>query len=400
MSNQTKEAAVLQRNKNIGFARILILVAAFSCFVHHNIARIVIGAVGIIFCLLPGTRDKIYKEKSNIILTVFTVITSIVAVCYGNYIGFVRTLVFAAMMVVFSVTSKIVTKSFYELLLNVVCLGSSLATAYSIVEKIINEPKMHGYRCEVFFSNANFFGVAVMFAILICAYKVVSRAKHYFVYYIVAAFNAVGLYLSGSMSLWIIGAIGIVLLLIFNHDYKLLAIFLAVAVIALIGVILIPQFLPRISEIGGTTDNRIKIWSFAIEQIKENPIFGHGFFSYKHLYKTLSPTRPDIFKASLAHNLLLDCLLCHGLVGTTLVGIYLGDFIKRMIVCHDLLKRNSKKYSHIIFATATAAAIACYGLMDTTFVWVQTGMVFLFIVSGIGVDERILKHIKTTKGKE
>ncbi len=400
MSNQTKGTVLLQRNKNIGFARILILIAAFSCFVHYAVARIAIGAVGIIFCLLPGTRGKIYAEKSNIVLTVFTVITSVVALYYGNYIGFIRTLVFAAMMVVFSVTAKIVTKGFYELLLNVVCLGSSLATAYSIVEKIINEPKISGYRCEAFFSNANFFGVALMFAILVCAYKVVSRAKHYFVYYIVAAFNAVGLYLSGSMSLWIIGAIGIVLLLIFNHEYKLLAIFLAVAVVALVGIILIPEFLPRISEIGGTTDNRIKIWSFAIEQIKENPIFGHGFFSYKHLYKTLSPTRPDIFKASLAHNLLLDCLLCHGLVGTTLIGVYLGDFIKRMINCHDLLKKHSKKYPHIIFVTATAAAVACYGLMDTTFVWVQTGMIFLFIVSGIGVDERRLKHIKAADRKE
>lgn len=395
-----KTVAVLQRNKNIRLARILILIAAFSCFVHYNVARIVVGAVGALFCLLPGTRDKIYSEKRNIILTVFTVITSVVAIYYGNYTGFVRTLVFAAMMVIFSVTFKIITKGFYELLLNVICVGSSLATAYSIVEKIVNEPKIAGYRCEVFFSNANFFGVAVMFAILICAYKVVSRVKHYYVYYIVAVFNAVGLYLSGSMSLWIIGAIGIVLLLIFNHDYQLLAVFLGVAVVALVGIILIPEFLPRISEIGGTTDNRIKIWSFAIEQIKKTPIFGHGFFSYKHLYNTLSPTRPDIFKASLAHNLLLDCLLCHGLVGTSLVGIYLGDFIRGMIICHDSLKKYSKKYSHIIFATASAAAIACYGLMDTTFVWVQTGMVFLFIVSGIGVDERTLKHIKITQRKE
>ncbi|MEE0946759.1 MAG: hypothetical protein U0M42_08060 [Acutalibacteraceae bacterium] len=384
----------LRPNRDVRLARILILLAAFSCFIHFVAARIVIGATSIVFCLLKGTRDKIYADKGNIILTAFTLITSVVALVYGNYIGLLRTLVFAAMMVVFSVTVKIITKGFYELLLNVMCVGSSVATAYSIVEKIINEPKFDGYRCEVFFTNANFFGVAVMFVILICAYKVVSRVKNYFVYFAVAAFNAVGLYLSGSMSLWIIAAIGIVLLLIFNHDYKLLAVFLGAVICALTIIILIPQFVPRISEIGGTTDNRIKIWSFSIEQIKKSPIFGHGFFSYKHLYNTLSPTRPDIYKAALAHNLLLECLLSHGLVGTTLIGAYLGVFIKRLIHCHDGLKKYSKEYSHIIFAIATAAAVACYGVMDTTFIWVQSGMIFLFIVSGIGVDERKLKHIR------
>ena len=384
----------LKRNKQITFARVLILIAAFSCFVYFTAARIIMCAIGVLLCILPGTRDKIFADKSNFVLALFTLITSFVALVNKNYIGFGRTCVFAAMIVIFSVTRRIVTKKFYEVLLNVICTGGCLATVYSIVEMIIMSKKVPGYRCEVTFSNANFFGVAVMMVILICAYKVVRRVKYSYVYYFVAAFNAVGLYLSGSMSLWIIGAIGIVLLLILNRDYKLLIAFVAVIVVALLLVILVPQFLPRINQIGPTTTNRVKIWTFAIEQIKEAPILGRGFFTYKHLYNTMSPTRPDIYKAALSHNFLLDCLLCHGFVGTSLIGIYMGIFVKKIYTCHEKLKKCGKTYLNTIFAAATVAAIACYGLMDTTFVWVQTGTILLFIISGVGVDERKLRHIK------
>ncbi len=31
-------------------------------------------------------------------------------------------------------------------------------------------------------------------------------------------------------------------------------------------------------------------------------------------------------------------------------------------------------------------------MIDTTLIWVQNGMILLFIASGIGVDERRLRH--------
>lgn len=382
----------LKRNKQISIARVLILVAALSCFVYFTATRFIICAIGVLFCLLPGTRDKIFADKSNFIIALFTLITAIVALANKNYLGFGRTCVFAGMMVIFSVNRRIATKKFYETLLDVICLGGCLATVYSIIEMIIMRPKQPDYRCEVTFSNANFFGVAVMMVILICAYKIVKNEKHFIVYYFIAAFNAVGLFLSGSMSLWIIGSIGIIFLLVLSRRYKLLIAFVSVIALVLVLVVLVPQLLPRLNQIGSTTINRTKIWTFAIEQIKEAPVFGRGFFSYKHLYKQLHEIR-YVYPAALSHNFLLDCLLCHGFVGTTLVGLYMAIFVKKGFELRTKLKKNGKMYLNTVFAASTIAAIACYGLMDTTFVWVQTGMILLFIISGIGVDERKLRHI-------
>ena len=392
-SDSLNAGSTLEKSNQLLLARILIMVSAFSCFIYFTASRIVICAIGVLFCLLPVTRDKIFADKNNYIMALFTFITSIVAIVNGNYLGFIRTCVFASMMVIFSVNRKIATKEFYEKLLDVICVGGCLATVYSIIEMIIMRPKDPWYRSMVTFSNANFFGVAIMFVILICAYKAISRKEKFWLYFGVAAFNSIGLYLSESISLWVIGAIGIICLLVLNRNYKLLIIFVSVIFLVLLVVIIMPQFIPRLNEISGTTNNRVKIWTFAIEQIKEAPIFGRGFFSYKHLYNTLSPTRPDIFKAALAHNLLLDCLLCHGFFGTTLIAFYIFTFVKKVFYCREELKKHGKKYTNTIFAISTCIAIACYGIMDTTFVWVQTGMILLFIISGVGIDERKLRHL-------
>lgn len=384
---------IRQFASNTKLARLLIMLCAISCFTHFNAARVVIYITAILFCVMKGTRDKIFIHKGSFILLLFVFITSVVALCYQNWLGSLCALSFLAMMVVSHVTRSVATCEFYEKLLDCIIIGGCLATLFSIIERLIHIGET-GYRCKAFYPNPNFFGIGVTLVVLICAYKAVNRKGQTYLYYIAAVFNAIGIYLCGSMSLWIIAAIGIIILLTISHEYKLLAIFLGLGVLVLITVILIPQFLPRINEMGDTTDNRITIWNFAIKHIKEKPIFGRGFFSYKHLYNLLSPTDPTIYKASLCHNILIDSLLCHGIVGTALIFAYLIQYIRDIFACHTVLKTRKENYTIIKFIVSVAAAVACYGMIDTTVIWVQTGMIILFIASGIGVEERKIKHIK------
>lgn len=388
----------LQRNRNAALARIMIILCAVSCFTHFNAARVVIYISAILFIIIPGTRDKIFVHRGWPIICIFTLITLSVALIYSNWVGALCALSFFAMMVVAFVTRSIATRRFYQKLLDSIIIGGCLATLGSIIERIINY-SIPGYRCTVFYPNPNFFGAGVTLVVLICAFKAVSRAKRVYLYYIAAVFNAVGIYLCGSMSLWIIAAIGIVILLTLTHEYKLLAVFLGICVLVLITVILIPQFLPRINEMGDTTDNRITIWNFAIKHIKEKPIFGRGFFSYKYLYNLYSPSDPTIYKASLCHNILIDSLLCHGVVGTLLILSYLVQYIRDVFDCHIVLQERKSDYTIIKFIISVAAAFFCYGMIDTTVIWVQTGMIILFIASGIGVEQRKVRHLNKYKKK-
>ncbi len=381
------------RNRYANIAHILIFLCAFSCFTYYNLARALIYATALIFIILPGTRDKVFIHKGSLIIYVFILITFIVALINKNYLGALCALSFFAMTVVAFVSRSIATKRFYEKLLDVIILGGCTATLIGIVEKLINF-NIPSYRCTGFYPNPNFFGLGVTLTILICAYKAVNKTKRVYLYYLAAIFNAVGIALCGSMSLWLVAALGIVILLTISHEYKLLAVFALICVTVLVIIVLVPQFLPRIDEMGATTDNRVLIWNFAIKHIKEKPVFGHGFFGYKHLYDIFSLNDPTIYKASLCHNIIIDSLLCHGILGTVLIIAFTVRYIGDLFYCHTRLKNQKEKYTIIKFIVAVLASILCYGMIDTTMIWVQTGMIILFIASGIGVEERKIKHLR------
>lgn len=396
--SQSNDTA-LRKNTVGHFAHKLMYLIALCSFLSFYVSGAVIAVVGISFLILPGTRDKIFATGSSVILAAFIILTSVVAICYGNYTGLLRGGVFAAMLVVSAVARALATKKFFESVLNCLIISGVAGTVGCIIERIVHieDPT---YRCQGFFTNPNFFGTATALVILICAYKAVTRAKFSALYYAAAVFMAISIYLCGSMALWLVIFIGIFLLLILNHEYKLLAIFMGVVALAGVAVILIPGLVPRLGEVSETTDNRVKIWSFAIEQIKEAPFFGRGFFSYRFLYNQMVATRPELYKAALSHNLLLESLVSFGVVGTLLLGTYFVSFFKTIFKCHDELKSRGHSYVITTFITALFIAIACYGLMDTTVVWIQTGMIILFVFSGIGVDERELRHIYSAERAE
>ena len=108
----------------------------------------------------------------------------------------------------------------------------------------------------------------------------------------------------------------------------------------------------------------------------------------------LSPSDPTIYKASLCHNIIIDSMLCHGIVGTALILSYIVQYTRDIFACRKALTLKNEDYIIIKFIVSVAAAIFCYGMIDTTMIWVQTGMIVLFIGAGLGVEERKLKHIK------
>ena len=388
----------LDSEKMRPFVRNIVMMITFTLFLPYQIASAVILCVAGTFCIIPGTRCKIMIHRCSIPVFLFAAITCVVAIYYGNHVGFIRGAIFTGMMIICFVVRSFANRRFYEKLLNCIVIGGTVSSVSSIFEAIINRD-VPFYRCQTFFTNPNFFGTAIMLVILICAYKIVTRAENISLYYIATVVNIIGIYLCGSMSLWFIMFIGITVLLLLNHEYRLLAGFFAIVGIICVAIVLVPQIIPRLNELSSTTTNRVQIWSFAIEQIKEAPIFGRGFFSYKFLYNELGSTQ-NIYPAALAHNILFDCMLCHGIVGTALVGFSIVQYIKSLLISREKLKAYNHKYTASTFVCAVATAIICYGMFDTTFVWVQTGMIVLLICTGVGVDEHEVRKIERRKREE
>lgn len=380
--------------KYIEIAKKLILLSVLSCFIYFWVARVAIVASVLTFFFLPGVKKSVFLHKSSYLLLLFAVLGTIVSLCYVNIYGIVSYPMFFAIMCFCAVARAIATREFFEKILDTMCIGGCIATAIAIVEKILYIPNF-SIRVQAGFPNPNFLGAALMVVVFVCIYKVVNKAKNTWVYCTVAVVNAVGILLCGSMSLWVVMAIGAAVLFVLNKNNKMLIALLGAITVVILALFFVPQIFTRLDEVSLTTQNRINIWSFAIENIKTAPIFGRGFFSYKYLYNQVSATRPEIMQVSLAHNLLLDSVLCHGVVGTGILVTYLGIYFKNLINCRKILKANNQSRTLNSFIIAVCIAIICYGFIDTTFIWVQSGGVLLLImIAGLGADENEIKANK------
>ncbi|MBQ1182891.1 MAG: O-antigen ligase family protein [Clostridia bacterium] len=332
-------------------------------------------------------RQSLLKYKGSFLAFVFLTVTAVVGLFNGNFLGFRRTCVFAAMLGISAAARSIMTKPFFEKLLDTVVLGGLMATVHSVIEFIVNH-NVPDYRSQAFFTNPNFFGTALTFCILICAFKAATNVKPVWIYYCAAVVLAIGLYISGSMSLWLVAFIGILLMLIFLKNYKLLAIFCSIVAIGIVAILLIPGMIHRLDELSATIDNRLQIWDFAIEQFKTSPIFGRGFYTYKLMYNRLCDTQ-IIYPASMSHSMILDGFLCHGVVGMSIITAAVIRFYTSLFKTRKQLKNKGYDRSISGFILAVGIAVSLYGLMDTTFVWVQTGMILMFFTTGLGIEDKL-----------
>lgn len=379
---------LVPKEKALKIAEFAVMLLPFTAFLRYQITATVTACIGVLFCLLPFVRGLIFARKGTFLGVAFLGFASTVALCNGNYIGFRRTLVFAALLGISAAVKGFADRVYFEKMMNACILAGCLGSVHGIVQYLLNSD-VEGYRSIGFYTNPNFYGTALTFVILICAYKASTHAKHTAIFYLAAILNAVALYLSGSMSLWLVAIICIFLMLALNKEYKLLIIFSSLVAVAVVVLFAVPDIIHRLDELSATVDNRKKIWSFAIENFKDSPIVGRGFYTYKFLYSQL-PTPNDVYPASMSHSVYLDSLLCHGFVGTALLLTAVSSFFVGVFSCRRKLKQQNKPSPILGFIIALSIALALYGLMDTTFVWIQTGTFIMLIASGLGVEEKEL----------
>lgn len=366
------------------FHVMLIASAILLFFPYVIITRFVV--VSSLICLaIKPLRRHYFTRKGSILAAIFMAITTLNALINSNIVGFRRSCVFVAALSLVFIARSTMTHKFYERLLDCVCLGGGISTVACIIERV-HYWENPIYRCQGFFTNPNFFGAASVFVIFICAYKIAVRVKHYMFYSLIALFVAVGVYLCGSMSLWAVACLGVALLLLLTQEYRLLFIFLCAVAVAVVAITILPQLMPRLGEVSDTFGYRKTVWKLAFEHCKDQPVFGRGFYTFKFLYDTLHETQ-YFYRAALAHNIFLDAFLCHGIVGVTLITATVVQYFRSLFACQKQRKLNKKRSPIAAFIISVSIAVACYGMIDTTFVWIQTGLILLFIATGLGAEE-------------
>lgn len=380
------ENIALKRRVDVSLAGAnIVTYTATAIFLPYILSTIVLIFLAIYILLNKQTRQMVFVHQNSNILKVFFIYALIIPFLYVNLIGLAVGIgvIFAVILCLYIRT--VMTVSLFERTLNLICYFSLTSAGYAIIEKITYTID-HGnsnHRISAVFFHPNYFGTIVGMVIIICAYKVLTRQSHSWIYYSIALVNVVSMYLCKSMFVWVEVFIGVAVLLVIYKRHRLLAVWLYAAAIAGTLVLLFGvNIIPRLNDVEVTVRLRQQIWEQTWHQIMKAPIFGHGFYSFIFLFDTSYHNQiiPH------AHSIYLDCVLNFGLIGTGLIIWYFVNYYKSVIRKCFKANSNNKRITPLILAVTAAALV--HGTTDITLLWVQTLPLFLFILAGMGSFEK------------
>ena len=348
----------------------IIMFVVCSIFLPFEFPLLAIAGVLLYLCATGRMKGIIQAVPKSGFMIVFCLLTSAIAFISGNLLGGVCGIGILLLMLFIFYFRTVINKRLFELLMDACCIISLFCFGWAMMEycriidrlnysflqlKVENSPKD---RINSTFFNANYYAMMIEFIVLICVYKMMQvKTLRRIVFYVVTIVcNLFALYLSGSRTAWIPFVVTIPFMFLINKRFI--------------------YFTTSMAGIGGAglllLLERSNIWETAIKGIQAHPLLGEGPLTYFHIYKQYHghPTQH-------AHSIYLDPILSHGIIGVILAGIYFAGNLKEVYL---LLKRriDLRLFSLI---SAFILTILIHGILDYTVYWVQTGLLFLIVLS-------------------
>lgn len=343
--------------------------------------------VAIIYVIKYKKLPNVFEKNGNAWALAFAIYTFAVGLLNLNFVGAACSIGFIALIIIGAFTRKYITPASFEKGLNCACVCGVITTFICLIdflynEFILNHPGV--YRCTLYFLNSNYLATLFATVIIVCGYKVLYHKGRAINYYLAALICAVGAYLTGSMFVWVEVFIGCAALLGFTRRHQMLSALFLLAGTGIIVLYCMPGILPRIQDSNITTDNRVIIWTVTLKAIKAaTPFFGQGFLTYFHIQGNY----PESYPTAHSHSIFLEPIASYGIIGTILVAIFFIYFYKRVITCRNA----QNKFGMSALILALTCAILVHATTDLTFMWIQTGLFYCLIMSGIGIEEKLLK---------
>lgn len=367
----------------------LIIAALCSIFFPFYITAVCIVGTLIYLCIKKRVTSLIKETPRAWFAIIFCVFTTVTAVCFRNWLGVICGLGLLAVFLYLFFYRSVIRKPLFELLIDICIVCSIFCAFYAVIEyiticrrldysilsfKVANSPKN---RIHATFFNANYYAMMLEFIILMCVYRItqIKQLYHAWFYIVVALLNMVILYLTGCRTAWIPFLVTIPWMFLLNKRYGYLGLTFTGMAGGMMLLILKPALFQRIT-LAEDFAKRTKIWSTAIKGIQEHPLTGEGPLTYNQIYPLY-----DGHPTQHAHNVFLDPLLSHGIIGVLLIGVYLGSNLK------EVFRLWQRRYDIPLFSLIVACilTVLIHGLLDYTVFWVQTGVLFLFILSASSI---------------
>ena len=364
------------------------LLLIFTCF-SFTFPFYILGPILLIeFIYLLVSKKAIIalKQTPQIkFLYLFVLISLSISIIHKNILGALATLGIFIVIILMVYYRKHINQSTFEFIIDMLIVLSILWAIYGIYEQfqIYHRLGVDHFTFKVYarrenrlnsvFYNANYYAMMIEFIVLICVYKMMQvKTLRRIVFYVVTIVcNLFALYLSGSRTAWIPFVVTIPFMFLINKRFIYFTTPMAGIGGAGLLLLLEPKLMQR-ATIFQDFAKRSNIWETAIKGIQAHPLLGEGPLTYFHIYKQYHghPTQH-------AHSIYLDPILSHGIIGVILAGIYFAGNLKEVYL---LLKRriDLRLFSLI---SAFILTILIHGILDYTVYWVQTGLLFLIVLS-------------------
>ena len=322
-------------------------------------------------------KNAIVRVSGSLYIMAFCGLSILVSSYYLNWhgilIGIGMSLIFGFGMYV----RTVMTKPLLETILKICCIASIFCCGVAIAQQLVMAHDA-SYRASSTFYNANYYATIIEFVVIFCSYKLMQEhtKKQRLLYIATILVNVLGLYLCDCRTVWAAIIAGIVMMLFFARKYKAILIAIGASCVFVIALSFLPSLFPRIDSIESSFEVRESIWITALKGIVANPIFGQGGATYGQIYSFYGG-HPTFH----AHNLFLDPLLNFGIVGTSLLIVYL------VRNCYPILKMYTKKTDPQLFSMLVGilCCVLVHGMMDTTVFWIQTGLLFMILLGSAGI---------------
>lgn len=310
-------------------------------------------------------------------LAIFSAVALLAPVFSRNWLGLLGGLCLIGALLLAVYFRHVITRRLLERVLDITCALSVLCAFFAVGQQLAMWQVL-GFRPWSTFENANYYGMMIEFVVLFCVYRLMRKgtAGEKIYYSLVIVANLIGLVLCECRSAAGALLLAVPVMLVVSRKYKALPISLLATGVLLVIFAIAPSVLPRAENLSSDLLDRDGIWQAALRGIAQSPLLGSGLFSYHHLASSLGgPVKVH------AHNLLLDCLLNFGMVGTAALGAYFAGAVPALrAVAHTDRRLLS------LVAGMVAVTLA-HGMLDVTLLQVQTGLLFALIVAVPGIYE-------------
>ena len=381
-----KKITMLDRIKSFSNEELAIYVISLSIFLPFYLF-LAIFFLYFLVLLLTGKLTPVIKSlKKAPFLLGFIIYSAIISIIATNWIGLVVSILMMLFFIFFRYYEKIITPELFHtilqafVLLSFVAVGFAFLEHYQLVQKFDYSfispamQRLHENRAEVTFFNPNYYGLVCCFIIMLCFYFIYvthsMRWKLISILGIIA--NAVALNLTQNRSAFpaiICGAIIYLFTTIKNsHAFWLSVAFFSFAIWLLFS----SNIGMRMVHVEDSLDVRVSIWQSAIEMIHLNGLIGQGPLTYLHEYPVVGAPHHEH-----AHSLYIDTLLSYGYLGVSLVLVSCYGVVQQFLT----FSRTMVKRPIVGLILSFFVVVAVHGVVDLAIFWIQTGFIFLLVIT-------------------